>query len=193
MYSKEVFAWSIYDLANTIFSALFVTFFYPFYVKEFLGGSEFQIGLVFGLSMLFVGLLVPVIGAWSDSVGRRMPFIVFFTVICCVFTWLVSYVSLFGALFAGFFANFAYHAALTTYNALLPSIASKREIGRVSGFGVGVGYIGTLISLGIAAIILSRLGWESDVGARAIFPDVITCLCKLSHNISWGMIFLLES
>lgn len=63
---KEVFAWGMYDLANTIFSALFITFFFPLYVKQYLGGNELQLGLVFGLSMLAVGLIVPVIGAWSE-------------------------------------------------------------------------------------------------------------------------------
>lgn len=172
MIRKEVFAWGMYDLANTIFSALFVTFFYPFYVKTFLGGDEFQIGLVFGLSMLLVAFIVPAIGAWSDSIGRRMPFIIFFTIICCILTALVAKVSLLGALLAGFFANFCYHAALTTYNALLPRISNKHDVGNVSGIGIGMGYLGTLISLGIAAIILSRLGWESAEGARAIFIAV---------------------
>ncbi len=166
---KEVFAWGMYDLANTIFSALFVTFFYPFYVKQFLGGNEFQIGLVFGLSMLAVGIIVPVIGAWSDALGKRMPFIVFFTVLCCLLTAAVAGVSLYWALLAGFLANLAYHAALTTYNALLPKIAKPSEFGNVSGIGVSMGYLGTLISLGIAAIILSHLGWETAEGARAIF------------------------
>src|SRR5574341_282356 len=119
MNKKEVFAWGMYDLANTIFSALFVTFFFPFYVKTFLGGNEFQIGLVFGLSMLAVGIFVPVIGAWSDVLGKRMPFIIFFTIVCCLLTWLVGKVSLSWALIGGFLANFSYHAALTTYNALI--------------------------------------------------------------------------
>ena len=169
MNKKEVFAWGMYDLANTIFSALFVTFFFPFFIKQFLGGNEFQIGLVFGLSMLAVAIIVPLIGAWSDAAGRRMPFIIFFTIICCLFTWLVGGVSLKWALSAGFLANFSYHAALTTYNALLPKIANKRDIGNVSGIGTGMGYLGTLISLAIAAILLSRLGWETSEGARAIF------------------------
>jgi len=169
MNKKEVFAWGMYDLANTIFSALFVTVFFPIYVKNFLGGNEFQIGLVFGLSMLAVGLIVPVIGAWSDTVGRRMPFIIFFTVICCLFTWLVAGVSLRWALLAGFLANFSYHGALTVYNALLPKLSTKSDIGNVSGIGTAMGYFGTLISLAIAAIILSRLGWETAEGAKAIF------------------------
>jgi len=169
MNKKVVFAWGMYDLANTIFSALFVTFFFPFYITQFLGGNEFQIGLVFGLSMLAVGVTVPIIGAWSDSIGKRMPFIVVFTLICCFLTWSVAKVPLTTALIAGFFANYAYHAALTTYNAMLPKIAKKSELGKVSGIGIGMGYFGTLIALGVGALILSKLGWETAEGARAIF------------------------
>lgn len=167
---KEVFAWGMYDLANTAFSALFVTFFYPFYIKQFLGGDEFQIGLVFGLSMLLVGLLVPAIGAWSDRIGKRMPFIIAFTMLCCLFTWLVIYAGLFLALVFGLLANFFYHAALTTYNALIPLIAKKKEYGWVSGVGVGMGYFGTLLSLVMAAIILNNFGWETLEGVKTIFP-----------------------
>jgi UMF1 family MFS transporter len=170
MNKKEVFAWSIYDMANTAFSALFVTFFYPLYIKHFLGGTEFQIGLVFGLSMLAVALFVPFIGALSDRLGKRIPFIMFFTVICCLFTFAVIYVNLTFALFFGFIANFFYHAALTTYNALLPRIAKKREFGWVSGIGVATGYAGTLLSLIMAIIILNHFGWESTKGIKAMFP-----------------------
>ena len=170
MNKKEVFAWGMYDLANTAFSALFVTFFYPLYIKSFLGGNEFHIGLVFGLSMFLVGIIVPVIGALSDRIGRRMPFIVLFTFLCCVFTFLIIYVNLFAALLFGLLANFFYHAALTTYNALLPKLCESKDMGKVSGFGTGLGYVGTLLSLFMAIIILNNLGWESIQGVKAIFP-----------------------
>ncbi len=169
MNKKEVYAWGMYDLANTVFSALFVTFFFPFFIKQFLGGNEFQIGLTFGLSMLAVGIIVPVIGSWSDHLGRRMPFIMIFTGICCFFTLLVSGAGLVLALVSGFVANFAFHAALTTYNALLPRLAGKSELGRVSGIGIAMGYIGTLFSLGIAALLLSKFGWETRVGVQSMF------------------------
>ncbi|MDP7181882.1 MAG: MFS transporter, partial [Candidatus Woesearchaeota archaeon] len=83
---RQVVYWGLYDLANTIFSALFVTFYFPLYIKNYLGGSEFMIGLVFGISLLTVGVIVPFIGAWSDKVGVRLPFIAFFTVVCCLAT-----------------------------------------------------------------------------------------------------------
>src|SRR3989344_2924470 len=103
--NKEVFYWGMYDLANTIFSALFVTFFFPLYIKQYLGGNELQLGLVFGLSMLAVGLIVPVIGAWSDRVRKRLPFIITFTILCCIFAALVAHVPLKLALLCGFLAN----------------------------------------------------------------------------------------
>ena len=166
---KQVLSWGIYDLANTAFSALFVTFFFPFYVKEFLGGTEFHVGLAFGGSMLLVGLLVPFIGAWSDAVGRRIPFIAVFTIICCIALVAVGYSPLAYALLAGAVANFFYHAALTTYNAILPELSTDKNMGWISGIGIGLGYVGTLLSLGMAAIILNSYGWETQAGAQAVF------------------------
>jgi len=164
-----------------------VTFFFPFYVKTFLGGNEFQIGLMFGLSMLAVGFAVPVIGAWSDEVGKRMPFIIVFTIICCIFTWLTAGVTLMWALIAGFLANFSYHAALTTYNALLPRLGNNDEIGNISGIGTAMGYLGTLISLAIAAPILAYLGWETQEGARAIFAATAVMFFVFSLPTFFGI------
>lgn len=171
---KHVLAWGSYDLANTIFSALFVTFFFPFYIKGFLGGNEFQIGLVFGISMLLVALAVPVLGAISDKLKRRMPFIIFFTVFCCIFTFLAAFSGLYAALLFGLAANFCYHAALTMYHALLPKVSMGSNIGAVSGAGVGMGYLGTIISLAIAYPVLKVTGWETLSGTKAmIFATAI--------------------
>src|SRR3989338_8752249 len=129
----QLWSWCTYDLANTAFSALFVSFFFPLYIKEYLGGNEFHIGLVFGVSMLLVAVCVPIIGAMSDRMNKRMPFIVFFTFFCCLFTWLIMYMSLFWALIFGLLANLFYHASLGVYNALLPEVASPKERGKISG------------------------------------------------------------
>ena len=168
MQLKRILAWASYDLANTIFSALFVTFFFPFYIKNFLGGNELQIGIVFGSSMLLVAIIVPVLGSISDKLQRRMPFIIFFTIACCIFTFLVAFAGLYSALIFGFIANYCYHGALTMYNALLPSVSSKEKLGHASGIGVAMGYAGTLISLAIAYPLLQYFGWETLNGAKAM-------------------------
>lgn len=184
---KKVIAWSTYDLANTAFSALFVTFFFPLYVKEVLGGTEFQIGLVFGISMLLVGLIVPVIGALSDAMHRRMPFIFVFTILCVLFTSMTGYVGLFMALLFGLFANFFYHAALTTYNAILPQISAKKEMGFVSGIGAALGYVGTLLSLGMASIIFGIFGWNSTFALKLMFPATGLFFLVMSLPIFFGI------
>ena len=166
---KEVWAWSIYDLANTAFSALFVTFFFPFFIVAHLGGNEFHVGLVFGLSMLLAGILVPILGAMSDQTQRRIPFIVVFTIICVSFTILVAFSNLFAALLFGLLANFFYHAALDVYDAKLFDISTKKNIAHISGYGTALGYVGTILSLVMAYFILQRYGWETKLGTQAIF------------------------
>lgn len=183
----KVLAWSTYDLANTAFSALFVTLFFPMYVKEVLGGTEFQIGLVFGISMLAVGLFVPIIGAFSDAVKRRLPFIIIFTICCVIFTSITGYVGLFWALVGGFIANFFYHAALTTYNALLPQVAESKEMGFISGIGTSLGYLGTLMSLGVALAIFTYFGWDSPVALKLMFPATGIFFLVLSFPTFFGV------
>ena len=169
MIPKKAIAWGMYDLANTIYSALFVTFFFPFYIKNYLGGTEFMVGAVFSSSMLLVGLFVPALGAVSDIVKRRMPFIVFFTSVNCAAVALVPSFGLAGALILALIANFTYHAALNIYNALLPDVCEGEGIGRISGIGVGMGYMGTFISLGVAYMVMAWIGWGSAESVKAMF------------------------
>ncbi|MFQ5620496.1 MAG: MFS transporter [Candidatus Nanoarchaeia archaeon] len=170
MYSKQVWSWALYDFANTAFSALFVTFFFPLFVKEFLGGNEFQIGLVFGISMFMVALTVPVIGVLADMTGKRVKIIAIFTMMCVAATAAVGMAPLSLALVLGFLANYCYHSCLVVYNSVLPQLVKETHRGRVSGFGVSVGYVGTLVSLGMAWLILNQLGWDTHLGIATIFP-----------------------
>ncbi|MBW2996873.1 MFS transporter, partial [Candidatus Woesearchaeota archaeon] len=67
---KEIFGWSMYDFADTIFSALFITVYFPIFVV-LKGGTAFHVGLVMSLSMLLAGLLVPFLGAVADVTQRK--------------------------------------------------------------------------------------------------------------------------
>jgi len=169
-------SWYLYDLANTAFSALFISFFFPLFVKEFLHGTEFHIGLVIGVSMFLAAIFVPILGTLSDIIGRRMPFLIFFTILCVIFTALVAFVNLPLALLFAVIANFSYQTSLVVYDAILPSIAKKKELGKVSGYGTGIGYFGTLLSLGVALIVLrffstsTQQGYETIAGIKAMFP-----------------------
>jgi len=170
MLNKQVLGWSMYDLANTAFSALFITFFFPVLIKVYLGGNEFHVGLAMGISMFLAGIFVPFLGAVSDAVGKRKVFVLIFTLICVALTSIVAYASLFWALILGTLAAFSFHAALDVYDATLFSVSTKKNIARVSGYGVALGYLGAVLNLIMAFVILNYFGWDAKQGVQAIFP-----------------------
>ncbi len=106
-----------------------------------------------GLNALFS----PVLGAMSDRGGRRLPFLLFFTVLVIVPSSIIGFMpAILGAvLFA--IANFAYQAALIFYDATLKTVSRPESRGRLSGIGVGIGYLGT-ITAGILFLVLIQLG-----------------------------------
>jgi len=120
--------------------------------------------------MLLAGIFVPFIGALSDITGRRMNFVIFFTIICAIFTALTAYVSLYPALIFALIAMLTYHAALDVYDAKLMDISTNKNRGKISGYGVGLGYLGAILSLLMAYVILRVYGWDSAIGIKSVFP-----------------------
>ncbi len=168
--TKKVFAWSLYDFADTVFSALFITFFFPILIKVYLGGTELQIGLVFGLSLLFAAFTVPLIGAIADASGRKIPILFISTLITVAITTFTGYVGLVAALILGFFANFFNIIDIDLYDALLIEISEDENRGRIAGFGVAVGYLGTLAALFMGYLLMGKIGWGTKEATQAIFP-----------------------
>jgi UMF1 family MFS transporter len=146
--SVEALAWALYDFANTIFSFAIVSFAMSLWAVSFLGEADGQrwFGIAVSASVLVNAAVSPVLGAMSDRTGRRKPFLLFFTVLTIVPTALIGFVDIGLGLLAFALANFAYQAALIYYDALLPGVARAGAIGRLSGIGVGLGYMGTIVS-----------------------------------------------
>lgn len=168
--TKKVFVWSLYDFADTAFSALFITFFFPILIKVYLGGTELQIGLTMGLSLLAAALLVPFMGALADATGKKIPVLFISTVITVILTALTGYVGLFMALALGFLANLFNILDIDLYDSQLNDIAKFSDRGRVSGFGIAIGYLGTIGSLIMGYFLMSHIGWETAEAIQIIFP-----------------------
>ena len=149
-------SWALYDFANTIFSyavvstAMGIWLTAPEQLGEADGQALFSAAVVIsvGLNAIFS----PVLGAMSDRGGRRLPFLLFFTVLVIVPSSVIGFTpAVLGAiLFA--IANFAYQAALIFYDATLKTVSRPESRGRLSGIGVGIGYMGT-ISIGLLLAI----------------------------------------
>ncbi len=141
-------AWALYDFANTIFSFAIVSFAMGPWTTSFLGETNGTLAFTVAasLSVLLNALVSPVLGAMSDRTGGRKSYLLVFTVLCIVPTALIGFVGIGIGLLAFAIANFAYQAALIYYDALLPDVALPSARGRLSGVGVALGYLGTIVA-----------------------------------------------
>ena len=152
-------AWALYDFANTIYSYAIVSYAMGLWVVDRLGPADgqFWFGIANAASVGVNALVSPVLGAMSDRGGRRLPYLLFFTAQCIIGTAAIgllpagaSGLTIIGLILFTL-ANFSYQAALIYYDATLPVVSKPTSRGRVSGIGVAVGYLGTIL---IALLIL---------------------------------------
>ena len=154
-----LFSWALYDWANSAFAAVIQTFIFAAYfvnsvaVNDTVGSAAW--GTVTGLSAFIVALISPFLGAIADQCGARKLWLAAFTVLCVIptalmwyvlpsseFTWIALWLVGIGAVGA--------EGAYIFYNAMMPELVAPSKLGRLSGWGWGMGYAG-----GMAALVLS--------------------------------------
>ncbi len=158
----KVFSWLLFDFANTSFSVMMVTFAFPLYFKNVICHGDPSGDAIWGfsvsISMLLVALISPVLGAAADYSGRRKRFLFFFTLLSVVATALLSFSGPGMAVMAAtlfVFANMGFEGGLVFYDAYLKELTSDRSLGRVSGYGFAMGYLGALVILLLLKPLLS--------------------------------------
>ena len=166
----KIFTWSLYDFANTIFSMVVVSLNFPLMIKSVYGGTDLQLSFSRSSAMVLVALTMPLLGNIADKFGRRMAPIMVFTVLCCLATLSLGRsdsmtVNL--ILFA--LAVYSFQGALVFYNAVLPQVAGPKKIGRVSGYGVALGYVGTIFGLITIGLLVGPRCYSDAFGLTAVF------------------------
>lgn len=154
---RAVWSWALYDFANSPFTTLVVTFVYATFFTQVIAADETQGTVLWSravtITALIVALCSPALGALADRGGYRKRFVFVSTLVCVFATAMLYHVmpgQVMAALVLFVIANVAYEFGTVFYNAYLPEIAEKGRIGRVSGIGWGLGYIGGLAVLAIA-------------------------------------------
>jgi len=152
--SKSVFGWVMYDFANSAFVTVIVTVVYSVYFRNVvvnqgeLGTALW--GRAISISMLLVAISSPILGAVADYSRSKKKLLFINCYLTVIFTGLLYFVEA-GDIRQGmiFFiiANYGFNSGNVFYNALLPEIASRDNMGKISGLGWGVGYMGGLLSL----------------------------------------------
>jgi UMF1 family MFS transporter len=153
---RAVAGWSIYDFANTIFSMNIVTMYFAQWLVVDNKVEDIYYSISYAASMLLVAITMPALGAISDAKAKRLPFLLILTSGCILTTFVLGITSnavteiatkVFLALILFAFANYCYEGGLVFYNALLPEVSTPKNIGKVSGWGVAMGYLGAISGL----------------------------------------------
>ncbi len=166
-------SWAMFDWANQPYFTLITTFiFFPYFTSGFVGDSlrgQEVLGFTLGISGLIIAIASPVMGAIADATGPRKPWVFSLSVIyvlSCAALWYAipgAPHGVWGIAALIILSGVTMEIAIVFNNAMLPSLAVPSELGRLSGYGWGLGYVGGLVALFIILIGFSLPG-TMDVG-----------------------------
>jgi len=161
---KHIISWVLFDFANSSYSAVIASVVFPvYYVNTIVGNKEglgdLWWGRAISVSMAIVALSSPFLGGIADYSGIRKRLLFLYTFISVGAIASLSVLNK-GMFFEGFLlialANLGMEGGLVFYNSFLPRIAPKEYQGRVSAWGFGTGYAGSILSLLFALPLVIR-------------------------------------
>jgi UMF1 family MFS transporter len=183
---RSILAWCFFDWAHSAFPTLITTFIFSTYFIQSVASNKMvgtsQWGYALGLSGLFVALLSPFIGAVGDVCSSKKSWLAFFLALNVIATALLFFVQpqtswVIYALICFAIANIAYELSQVFYNSLLVTISPKGMIGRISGWGWGLGYFGGLSCLSIALLVFVKSRVVSHDNALNIRSIMLLAAC----------------
>ena len=171
-FSRTVLAWALYDFANSAFATTTLSvIFNVYYVSvicapgvPFLGRritGEAMWGTAASVSMLITFLITPILGAVADFSSKK-NFLIFFWCLGWIFSALLYFCAEGDWLSASVFfilANTGFTSGNTFYNAFLNEISEPATVGRISGFGWAMGYVGGGLLLAANLLMIQHPAW----------------------------------
>ena len=160
--TRAIAAWCLFDWANSAFPTIVQTFLFSAYFTDHVArthaAGQTLWSLANGIAAVVIAVASPLLGAIADQGGRRKPWLFALSLISVFATatlWFVrpdaGYVLF--ALGAMGLATVGFELGTAFYNAILPDLVSQDRVGRVSGWGWGVGYAGGLACLALSYLV----------------------------------------
>lgn len=186
---KTIFAWCVYDWANSVHALVIVSAIFPVYyggitksdgseMVDFLGWqikNSVLFSYAISVAFLLIALLNPILTAVADYSGKKKAFMQFFVYLGSLSTALLFFftdatitqsVILFSISLVGFSGSIVF------YNAYLPEIATEDQYDRISGRGFAFGYVGSVLLMVLClGLILPHkfLGISEELAVRIGF------------------------
>jgi MFS transporter, UMF1 family len=161
-------AWAMYEWAITGMWAVVVATIFPIYFQTVLSGDlhdhiatrNFAWATMMGIA--FVAMVAPIMGAITDRLPIKKLLLALFTaigVLASVSLYFVSEGDWFLALAVFVLINVGANGSTIFYDALLPHIATNKEIDRVSTGGFALGYLGAGLLLAFCLLMIQQPAW----------------------------------
>ena len=212
---KRVHGWMMFDWATQPFFTLGLTFIFGPYFAVVAAEAFLNNGMdkdtaaasaqtIWSWGQAIAGIFVAIIGilagAYADSTGRRMPWIWAASIVFVICTWLLWYMvpdgsTMWSSLIIFSIAFVAAEFAAVFTNAILPSLGPRQEVGKISGNGMALGYIGGILSLFIMLFFFFDDGGKTFIGLKPGFglldPDAREGTRAVGPLISiWFIVFM---
>ena len=190
-----VYAWGLWDWGSAAFNAVITTFVFSVYITsdDFGPNADTNLGWALAGAGLLVALFAPITGQRADRSGRRGFWLAVNTMLVVAVSaalFLVQpseeYLWLGLVLLAS--GNIFFEFASVNYNAMLNEISTPTTIGRVSGLGWGLGYIGGIVLLLAVyfGLISPDVGIFGITGENGMDVRVTMLVCAV-----WTLVFSL--
>ncbi|WP_457946902.1 MFS transporter [Pseudarthrobacter sp. alpha12b] len=193
----QVLAWASWDWGSAAFNAVMTTFVFTVYLTSRAFGGEDSASAVLGAALAVAGfaiaLLAPVTGQRSDAGGRRKLWLGVNSAAVAILTALCFFVFphpeflLLGVSLIAL-GNVFFEFAGVNYNAMLAQVSTPRNIGKVSGFGWGAGYLGGIVAL---LIVLQLFVQPSFEWFGASTQDSLNIRLVAVFSALWFFVFAL--
>lgn len=194
--SRPVLAWSLWDWGSAAFNAVITTFVFGVYITNqslFGPGADEKLGWVIAASAVVIAISAPVVGRQADRGGRRTLWLAIHTGVVIVISASLAFVQpdpsfLWLGLLLLAVGNVFFDLAEVNYFAMLNGLSEPRNVGRISGLGWGLGYIGGIVLLFVilVAFIQPEVGLfgVTSEGAWDVRASMILCAV-------WTLVFSL--
>ena len=161
----------MYDFANSGYTTVVITALFSAYFVAAVAGNAVWATLAWtaalAASYALVVVSAPLIGAYADRHAAKKRLLAMTTAGCVLFTGLLYFAqpeTLWFAIICVVMSNFFFGSGENLIAAFLPEMATTRALGRVSGWGWSLGYLGGLLTLGVCLLYVS---WAEAHGQLA--------------------------
>lgn len=192
-------AWAMYDWANSAMVTVVITAVYPVFFSSYAAAglgpesASFRHSVTTTIALIIVALIAPFLGAYVDRRPCKKLALGSFLLLGVAAVGAMFFISQGAWLYAAVLfalANIGANGSFVIYDALLPHVAERDEIDRVSAAGYALGYLGGGLILALALLAIVKPAFLGLPHGEELSPAAGSLPARLSFlavALWWGL------